>query len=586
MSDTFDTSTKEKFQNFNEELVSSSSHSANETSTLKRFRDSFKKHELILPEDVDLSQMEDYERTNYLLAHQPYKRTLSQRHLTMISIGGTLGTGLFIGLGYSLTSGPGNLLIGFTIIGISIFCVVQCAAELSCQYPVSGSFATHVSRFIDSSVGFTVSTNYALAWLISFPSELIGCAMTLRYWNDSVNPAVWIAIFYVFIMCLNLFGVRGFAETEFWLSLIKIVAIVIFIIIGIVLICGGGPHSNGYIGAKYWHDPGAFVKPVFKGLCNTFVSAAFSFGGAELVVLTANESRKIESISRAAKGTFWRIAVFYITTVVIIGCLVPSNDERLLGAASDVDVTASPFVIALSNTGSFGDKVSHFMNAVILIAVLSVCNSCVYAASRVIQSLGASRQLPSFCGYIDRKGRPLVGIGICGVFGLLGFLVASSKEGEVFTWLFALCSISSFFTWFCICFSQVRFRLALKAQGRSSDEIAYKSMLGFWGGVLGCVLNILLIAGEIYVSLFPLGGSPNAEGFFQYCLSIPIMIFVYFCHRIYRKNWTDWIISTKNIDLDTGRKAEDLELMKHEILTEKARIASKPLYYRIYRFWC
>lgn len=139
-----------------------------------------------------------------------------------------------------MASGPAALLIGFLLVGTSMFCVVQSAAELSCQFPVSGSYATHVSRYIDESVGFTVATNYALAWLISFPSELIGCALTISYWNQTVNPAVWVAIFYVFIMVLNLFGVRGFAETEFALSIIKVIAIFIFIIIGIVLIAGGG----------------------------------------------------------------------------------------------------------------------------------------------------------------------------------------------------------------------------------------------------------------------------------------------------------------------------------------------------------
>lgn len=557
-------------------------------SLLHRFKDSFKRvdNETNIIDGVVYDEVTDKEKIQLKLASQPYKKSLTQRHLSMIAIGGTLGTGLFIGLGYSLASGPGSLLIGFLLVGTSMFCVVQSAAELSCQFPVSGSYATHVSRFIDESVGFTVSTNYALAWLISFPSELIGCAMTISYWNSSVNPCVWVAIFYVFVMALNLLGVRGFAETEFWLSIIKIVAIIIFLIIGIVLICGGGPHSQGYIGTKYWHDPGSFAHPVFKGLCNTFVSAAFSFGGSELVLLTAAESRNVSTISRAAKGTFWRIAIFYITTVVVIGCLVPYTDSRLLGGSTSEDVSASPFVIALSNTGAMGHRVSNFMNVIILVAVLSVCNSCVYASSRVIQALGSSGQLPSICGYIDKQGRPLVGIGISGVFGLLGFLVASKKQGDVFTWLFALCSISSFFTWFTICFSQIRFRMALKAQGRSTNEIAYKSMLGIYGGILGAVLNILLIAGEIFVSASPLGSKPSAKNFFQYCLSIPIMMVVFIFHKFYRHQWTHWWIKAKDIDLDTGRSVDSVEIFQQQREEEKRLIASKPIYYRIYRFWC
>ncbi|CAI4802234.1 CAS_1a_G0052910.mRNA.1.CDS.1 [Saccharomyces cerevisiae] len=505
----------DKFTKIETESTTIPNDSDRSGSLIRRMKDSFKQSNLhVIPEDLENSEQTEQEKIQWKLASQPYQKVLSQRHLTMIAIGGTLGTGLFIGLGYSLASGPAALLIGFLLVGTSMFCVVQSAAELSCQFPVSGSYATHVSRFIDESVGFTVATNYALAWLISFPSELIGCALTISYWNQTVNPAVWVAIFYVFIMVLNLFGVRGFAETEFALSIIKVIAIFIFIIIGIVLIAGGGPNSTGYIGAKYWHDPGAFAKPVFKNLCNTFVSAAFSFGGSELVLLTSTESKNISAISRAAKGTFWRIAIFYITTVVIIGCLVPYNDPRLLSGSNSEDVSASPFVIALSNTGSMGAKVSNFMNVVILVAVVSVCNSCVYASSRLIQALGASGQLPSVCSYMDRKGRPLVGIGISGAFGL--------------------------------------FRMALKAQGRSNDEIAYKSILGVYGGILGCVLNALLIAGEIYVSAAPVGSPSSAEAFFEYCLSIPIMIVVYFAHRFYRRDWKHFYIKRSEIDLDTG----------------------------------
>lgn len=554
---------------------------------IREFVDSFKRDESSWScMDMEHLELTEDERVQWELATQPYKKVLDQRHLTMIAIGGTLGTGLFIGLGVSLASGPGSLLIGFLLVGLSMLCVVQCGAELSCQYPVSGSYALHASRFIDPSVGFSVGINYLLMWLVSFPSELVGCSITISYWDNSINPAIWVAVFFVFVMFLNLFGARGFAETEFYMSIFKVVSLFIFIIIGIVLICGGGPDSTGYIGTKYWQDPGSFAKPVFKNLCNTFVSAAYSFSGTEMVVLTSTEARDISSVSRAAKGTFWRIAIFYIVTVVIIGCLVPYTDPRLLSGSTSEDISASPFVIALSNTGSMGDKVANFMNVVILVAVVSVCNSCVYASSRLIQGLATAGQLPKICGYMDRNGRPLVGMAITGVFGLLGFLVASKDQGIVFTWLFALCSISFFTTWFCICFCQVRFRMAMKAQNRSKDDIVYKSPLGIWGGILGCVVNVLLVAGEIYVSAFPVGQPSSAENFFEYCLSIPIMIVVYIGHRFYRKNWSDWYIKGEDIDLDSGYSAEDLENIKDKKEKENAYIASRPLYYRLYRFFC
>lgn len=187
---------------------------------------------------------------------------------------------------------------------------------------------------------------------------------------------------------------------------------------------------------------------------------------------------------------------------------------------------------------------------------------------------------------MDRRGRPLFGILVCAIFGLLAFIVASNKVNDVFDWLFALCSISSLFIWFSICISFLRYRWGLKAQGRSTDEIAYKSMLGVYGGYLGALLSFTLIAGEIYVSLFPVGESPNARAFFEYCLSIPIMLAVYVSHKIYTKSWRTFVIPLNQLDLDTGLRYKDFESMREEIQLNKIMIASKPMYYRVYRFFC
>ncbi|CCH46623.1 S-adenosylmethionine permease [Wickerhamomyces ciferrii] len=554
--------------------------------TLNKLSYSFKRKQVQYDEDY-LSTLDPNQRTNYILANQPLRKSLKKRHIKWIAYGGTLGTGLFIGLGYSISQGPGATLIGFGLVGFAIYCVIQAAAELSVAYPVSGSFASHVSRFVDPALGFTIASNYGLSWLISFPSELIGCSMTIRYWNDQIDPVAWVAIFWVFVVTLNLFGVRAYGESEFLLSIIKIIAIVIFIIIGIVLIAGGGPHSQGYIGAKYWHDPGAFASPVFKSICSTFISAGFSYGGSELAVLASAESKNASHITKATKQVFWRIALFYITTIVVISCLVPRTDERLLGGSSSEDISASPFVIALSNTGQFGVKVSHFMNAVILVAVLSVANSCVYASSRVIQSLGASGQLPSIFAYIDNEGRPLVGIITSSIFGLLCFVVASDNQSTVFTWLFSLCSISAFFTWFSICLSHIRFRLALKKQGRSTEELGFKAVLGIYGSIIGAIILILIIIGEIWISVYPIGSGPDVLTFFQNCLSIPLMIVIWLGYRLISKRFFKKpYIPLNEIDLDTGKRYPDIEELKAQKKLDAEILASKPLYYRIYNWWC
>ena len=548
-----------------------------------RVIDSFKP--ISLEDDgVDTSQMTEMEKSIYATSRHPLARSLKGRHLQMIAIGGSIGTGLFVGSGYALwLGGPAGQLISYLLVGYSLYCVVNALGEMSVQFPVSGSFNAFFSRFVDPAWGFTLGLLYALSWLISFPSELIACSITIQYWNSSINPAVWIAIFYVVICSINLFGVKGYGEVEFSLSIIKVLAVIGFIILGICLVCGAG--NGGYIGARYWHNPGAFNNG-FKGVCSCFISAAFSFGGVELVALAASETANPrKSLPRATKQVFWRITIFYILTAVVIGCLVPYTDDRLLSGKSSEDITSSPFVIAINNGGI--KVLPDIMNAVILIAVVSVGNSSVYGCSRSLASLAVQGLLPRSIAYVDRAGRPLVAIMITNVFGLLGFLAATDKQDTVFTWFFSICSLAAFFTWIAICFTHIRFRWALAKQGRSTDEVLFVSPTGIYGSLSGLVILSLIVVGEIWVAIWPIGndGASN-EGFWQSCLSLPLMILLWAGYKTYTRSWNMLMVNLEDVDLDTGRRELDIEVIKQEIAEEKAYIRSRPLWYRIYRMWC
>lgn len=562
--------------------------SSGEPRTLKqRVIHSFKRKEIIIPPDVNLDDMDEYQKTNFLLSLQPVKKNaLKSRHLQMIAIASSIGSGLFIGSGLSLAMGPGAAVIGFILIGLITFCVIQAGAEMQAFIPISGSFAAHISRFVDSSLGFTISSNYALGWMITFPSELIGVSMTIKYWNSEINPCIWVAIFYTFMVFLNLLGTRAYGESEFYLSIIKVCAVFIFVVIGIVLICGGGPNNtNGYLGAKYWHDPGSFVNPVFKSICSTLVTAAFSFGGCELAIISSETDDK--SIAKATKQVLWRVSLFYITTFVVIGCLVPYNDPRLIGGSTSQDITASPFVIALSNTGNFGVQVSHFMNAVILVAVTSVGSSSIFASTKVIQAMGASGQLPSFFGYIDNEGRPLTAIILPAIAGLLGFLVASARQETVFTWLFSICAISSIVCWLGICLAHIRMRMAFAAQGISLDVLPFRAQAGIYGSIFGLVALILVILAEVWISLWPIGRPASAENFFQHCLTLPILVISFVAYKLYNGTlFQKWWIPASEVDITTGRRYGDTDVFLQEAAAGKALLLTKPWYYRWYRVVC
>ncbi|KAH3682613.1 hypothetical protein WICPIJ_006422 [Wickerhamomyces pijperi] len=549
------------------------------TTAWGRFVDSFKQVEL--EEITHNGDFNDLEKAIAATAKSPLHANLKNRHLQMIAIGGAIGTGLFIGSGGALaTGGPAALLIGWGLIGCMVYGTVQSIGELAVRFPINGGFNVYSTRFIDESWGFAMGWNYALQWLVVMPFELLAASITIGYWNKTINSSVWVAVFYVIVLFINLFGVRGYGEAEFIFSAIKVTAVVGFIILGIVLTCGGGPHG-GYIGGKYWHNPGAFANG-FKGVCNIFVTAAFSFAGTELVGLAAAETQNPrKSLPKAAKQVFWRITLFYIISLTLVGLLVPYTNDRL-GTARDA--SASPFVIAIENAGISG--LPSVINVVIIIAVLSVGNSSVYGCSRTLTSLAVQGFAPRQFAYIDRAGRPLVSVCFSLAFGLLCFLAASSKQGTIFNWLLALSGLSTVFTWGSICFCHIRFRYAMKVQGRNpEEELTFLAQGGLYSSWFGLVLNILVLIAQFYTALFPIGAEPNANDFFQAYLSFPIILVMYLGHKIWTRNWKIYIRG-KDIDLDSGRAEADLDLLKQEIAEEKAALATKPWYYKVYNFWC
>lgn len=538
------------------------------------FVDSFK------PVDAEQFEGTDLERAVHNTANSHLKHKLKNRHIQMIAIGGAIGTGLFVGSGGSLnTGGPAALILGFGIIGIMLFCTIHALGELAVTFPISGAFSTYSTRFIDPAWGFAMGWNYALEWIVVVPVELVAASITIGYWNSTINPDAWVAIFFVVIAAINLFGVRGYGEAEFVFSIIKVAAVIGFILLGLVLDVGGGP-SHEYIGNRYWNNPGALANG-FKGVCSVFINAAFSYSGTELVGLAAAETENPrKALPRACKQVFWRILLFYIIALTFVGLLVPYTDKQLLGASS-VDITASPFVLAINNAGI--KVLPSIINVVILISVMSVGNSAVYGSSRTMAALAEQGFAPKIFGYIDRAGRPLVSIIITLAIGLLCFLAGTKQQGIVFDWFMAISALCVLFTWASICFCHIRFRRALKVQGRSTDELAFTSLVGVWGSWFGVIINVLIIIAQFWIALFPIGGEPNANSFFMAYISVPLVAACFIFWKLFKRTK---FLRAHEIDVMTGRRELDLDLLQQELAEEKAYIAQKNIFYRTYRFWC
>lgn len=360
----------------------------------------------------------------------PLKRKLVGRHVQFIALGGSVGTGLFVGSGATLqTGGPALLMVGFLLIAFLVITVMFAIGELAAVLPVTGVFSVYSNRFIDPSWGFALGWMYWVGWAVLLPLECIATAIIIQFWDpqETVPRGVWVAISLFLIIVVNLFGVRGYGEVEFATSFIKVVGCIGFILAAIVITCGGSP-SGHYMGAHTWHDPGP-VANGFKGFCSVFITAAFAFAGTELVGLTAAETHnpRIE-LPRACKQVVFRVLLFYILSLFMITLIVPYNDERLVGGSNDPRV--SPFVIALQIGGI--KVLPSIFNAVILISALSVGNTAVYAGSRTLHALAEHGQGPQFLTYVDRTGRPLMAVLLTLAFGLLGFLIYTASESEIF----------------------------------------------------------------------------------------------------------------------------------------------------------
>ncbi|KAF9476781.1 hypothetical protein BDN70DRAFT_811712 [Pholiota conissans] len=397
------------------------------------------------------------------------RRAMQSRHLVMIAIGGTIGTGIFLSAGSAVAlAGPASALLSYFVVGVFVYSVVIALGEMSSMYPVTGAFSVFGTRFVSPALGFTLGWNY---WL---QCELTAAAVILQFWTQKLQTWHWALIIIVPMFALQLIHVRVYGESEYWFAMIKVVLIVFFIIIGLIFDWGGVIGHPGP-GLSNFQNGQAFIGG-FAAFAQTFVYAFFSFGGIELVAVAAGESAKPhKAVPRAIKATFFRIVIFYILTILTIGLCINHADDTLLTAAFDSDVVASPITVVFVRAG-FG-AAAHVINAVLLTAVLSATNSCFYASSRMLLSLAREGYAPRVFGWVNGRGVPVPSLILSLAFAFLTFLTTIWGAGIVFTWLLNITGISALLVWISIGVISMRFRSAYAAQGRSFDDLPYRQPL-------------------------------------------------------------------------------------------------------------
>ncbi|KAI5449774.1 hypothetical protein NCC49_004064 [Naganishia albida] len=504
------------------------------------------------------------------------RRHLRSRHISFIGLGGGIGVGLFVGVGAGLNAaGPLGLLLAFAIMGAIMWGVLQGAAEMATLVPTAGGFPHFVARFVDPAAGFAVGWTYAIGYALSVASELSACALIMSYWS-SLNAAVWISIFSVPFLAINMLGVKYYGEAEVITSSLKVVTLVGLIICGLVIDLGGAPNGDR-LGFRYWKDPGAMNEfpgvgggslARFLAFFNAFISAAFSYTGTESVILAAGEAMNpTKQIPRAARRVMWRIIIFYVLGVLIIGMIVPYNEPRLLGGTSNA--ASSPWVIAIERSGI--KVLPHIINAVILTSAWSAGNTYLWSSSRTLYSLALQNQAPKFLTKLTKQGVPWVCVLACWGVGMLSFLSAGSGGASAaFQWLQNLTALAALNAWCLLALAAARMRQAFIKQGIPLESMPFKAPGSPWVQYT----SFLLCAIIIVCSGFPvfIKGNWNTADFFASYISLGILIVPWVGFKIVKR--TSFVRSA-DADLYNGRIQPGEEEVEPEANTKFGRFLGK-----------
>ncbi|KAI8331659.1 amino acid permease/ SLC12A domain-containing protein [Chlamydoabsidia padenii] len=516
------------------------------------------------------SDYESFTSEEHRNIQQGTKRGLSARHIQMISLGGSIGTGLFLNSGQNIAvAGPAGALIAYLVIGFMVFCFMVCMGEMATFLPVSGSFNHYATRFVDPALGFALGWNYWFSWSVTIATELSAAATIINWWRPVMPDAAWSVIFLVLIIAINLVGVGLYGEMEYWLSMIKVLIVLVFIIIAI-LVTSGAVGDHQVIGFKYWSDPGAFVGGAV-GTVSVLLSAGFSFQGTEIVGVTAGEAKNpTRTVPRAIRTVFWRIIVFYIITIFLIGMCVPSTDPNLSNESGDAATASFTLVFKLAGINAGADVI----NAIILTSVLSAANSDLYTCSRTLMALARDGNAPMFMAKTNKYGAPYWGVIISSIIGFACVFVSIYSASVAFSWFLSITAVTGFISWWGISFVHIRFRRAYVKQGRSVADLPYKAIWYPFTPLFAATLCVLIILGQGYTAFSP---EFNLQKFFSNYIGIVPFFLCYVLYKLIRKTK---VVPLLDCDFDTGRVTR-MEIEEDE---EEDRNKNKAWYSRILNF--
>ncbi|KAJ9502854.1 hypothetical protein H2202_001976 [Exophiala xenobiotica] len=505
-------------------------------------------------EDEDLKDPEHEQRNVGTL-----NRKLKARHVQFLALSGAIGTGLFVGSGQALSlAGPLSAFLAYLITGFNLYAVINSLGEMAAYLPLPGAVPVFAARFVDPALGFTLGWNYWYQLAIGVPIELSAAAVVIGYWPNSVSNAVWITVLFIPMVIVNCLPVRVYGEAEFVFGAIKLTTIVGLILLMFIITLGGAPNHDR-IGFRYWDHPGPMLEYLetgalgrFLAFWKIFISATFSYGGSEMVVIAAGETENPRrNIPKAVRRVFWRIAIFYVLSIFLIGMCVSAKDPRLLNAISDSapGAAASPFVIAIVNGGI--PALPSIINAVILSSAWSAGNSFFYASTRILYATALDHRAPAFLKF-ERFGVPYACVAATSLLSLLVYLNVRSRSADVFFWISNLSAVSTLIVWASICITYLRFHYALKHNGIARSSLPYKSPLQPFLAYFAICFCITVAIFNGFDCFFP--GRFSAKSFIPPYIDIPIFASLFLGYKIVKRTR---FVRLKDMDLWSGKAEID-----------------------------
>lgn len=407
------------------------------------------------------------------------QRGLKNRHIQLIALGGAIGTGLFLGIGPAIQMAGPAVLLGYALAGIIAFLIMRQLGEMVVEEPVSGSFSHFAYKYWGPFAGFLSGWNYWVMFVLVGMAELTAAGIYMQFWLPDVPTWVWAATFFILINAVNLVNVRLYGEMEFWFALIKVLAIIAMIGFGLWLLFSGTGGERAGIENLWQH--GGFMATGWHGLILSLAVIMFSFGGLELIGITAAEASSPETtIPKAVNQVVYRILLFYIGSLVVLLALYPWVD---------VKANSSPFVMIFHEMDS--NIVASALNFIILVASLSVFNSGVYSNSRMLFGLSVQGNAPAFLTRVNKRGVPVNSLFLSAAITSLVILVNYLLPQEAFGLLMALVVATLLLNWMMICLAHLKFRAAMRRKGRDTQ---FKALFYPASNYL-CIAFLLMILG-------------------------------------------------------------------------------------------